>query len=113
MHAEQKKAALLAYKERKQQMGIYAVVCVPSGQTWVGQTRNLDKLQNRIWFALRLGSERPASLQDAWNTHGQDAFRYDVVAQLADAETAYPEAALKELLATWRDRLGAMSMVST
>lgn len=110
MHAEHKKEAVRAYKQRKRQMGIYAIVCVASGGTWVGQTRNLDTQQNHLWFALRLGSEHPASLQDAWNTHGQEAFRYDVVAQLADDETAYPEAALRELLATWRDRLGALTM---
>lgn len=107
MHAELKKDAIRAYKERKRLMGIYAITCSATGDTWVGQTRNLDTQQNRLWFALRLGRERPARLQETWNVHGPEAFSFETVAQLDNEDTAYPDAKLNALLALWRDRLGA------
>ena len=43
-----RKAATLAYKERKAVAGIYAVRCRASGQAWVGQTADLEKIENRL-----------------------------------------------------------------
>jgi hypothetical protein len=107
MQVNDKRDAIRAYKERKQKMGVYAVRCTATGAVWVGRSRNLAAQENRIWFALRLGSERAEGLQDAWNTHGTEAFHFEVVAKLDDADTAYPDAKLKALLAQCRDRLAA------
>ena len=76
MNSEDRKAAITAYKERKNVAGIYAVRCAASGQVWVGQTPNLDTIQNRIWFALRLGSNSNRDLQSAWSAHGGDNFAH-------------------------------------
>jgi hypothetical protein len=51
-----RKAAIAAYKERKTFAGVFAIRCKASPQAWVGQTPNLEKIQNRIWFTLRQGS---------------------------------------------------------
>ena len=56
MDKAQKKAAISAYKERDDAIGIFAVRCVPSGEAWVGPSLNLDTIRNRIWFGLRLGN---------------------------------------------------------
>ena len=48
-----RKAAIAAYKERKTIAGIFVIRCKASPQAWVGQTPNLEKVQNRIWFTLR------------------------------------------------------------
>jgi hypothetical protein len=65
MRGDEKKAAIVAYKERKSVAGIYSVRCKTSGKVWVGQSPNLDSIRNRIWFMLRLGSHRNRSLQSA------------------------------------------------
>lgn len=88
-------------------MGAYAVRCSASGECWVGTTPNLDTHQNRLWFSLRLGSERHAGLQAAWNQHGEGAFTCEVLEQLKDEDTEYPEAKLKALKAKWSEKLGA------
>lgn len=106
MKSEDKKAAIAAYKERKTVAGIYAVRCGPSGRVWVGQTPNLDTIQNRIWFALRQGSHSNRDLQQAFATHGSDSLAFEAIERLKDEELAYVRAALlKERAAHWRSTL--------
>lgn len=70
MKTEDKKAAIAAYKERKAIVGIYVVRCLTSGKIWIGQSTNLDTIQNRLWFTLRLGNHPCRDLQRAWNHVG-------------------------------------------
>jgi hypothetical protein len=108
MNSEDRKAAITAYKERKNVAGIYAVRCAASGQVWVGQTPNLDTIQNRIWFALRLGSNSNRDLQRAWSAHGGDNFAFESLERLKDEESPYVrDALLKERALHWRSMLNA------
>ncbi len=103
-----RKAAIAAYKERKTVAGIFAIRCKASSHVWVGQTPNLDKIQNRIWFTLRQGSHTCRTLQAAWTTHGPDSLTFEECERLDDEETAYiRDALLKERTLHWRKELGA------
>ena len=75
MKVDDRKAAIAAYKKRKSAAGIYAIRCVPTGQSWVGQTLNLETIQNRIWFSLRAGGHSNRELQRAWVAHGAGCLR--------------------------------------
>jgi hypothetical protein len=70
MRHDQRKAAVAAYRERKAIAGIYAVVCLVSGQRWIGRAADLDTIKNRLWFTLRQGSYPHPVLQAAWNAQG-------------------------------------------
>ena len=70
MKIDDRKAAIAAYKKRKSAAGIYAVRCAPTGESWIGQTLNLETIQNRIWFSLRAGGHSNRELQHAWTAHG-------------------------------------------
>jgi len=108
MDKSERKAAISAYKERKVAAGIFAVRCAPSGECWVGRTTDLSKIQNRLWFSLRQGSSPHASLNAAWQTHGDDAFTFEIVEELEDNESAYVrDSALKERHAHWLSELNA------
>jgi hypothetical protein len=108
MNTNARKAAIAAYKERKGVAGIYAVRCTASGEVWVGQSPNLDTVQNRIWFTLRVAGNLNRALQRAWDDHGAESFVFDVVEQLEEDDLAYSrDALLKERLAHWRSALGA------
>jgi len=108
MNRDQRKAATAAYKERKTEGGIYAVLCRPLDQRWIGRAMDLDKIQNRLWFTLRRGTSPHASLQAAWNTHGPDAFTFDVIERLEDEELAYlKDRVLAERLVHWCAAYGA------
>ena len=108
MDRDQRKAAVTAYRERKAAAGIYAVICRPSGERWVGRALDLDAVQNRLWFTLRHGSCAHRSLQAAWNAHGPGAFALDIIERLDDETLGYVrDRALKDRLAHWGSALVA------
>lgn len=103
-----RKAAIAAWKERKSVAGIFAIRCMATSQVWVGQTPDLEKIQNRIWFTLRQGSHTCRSLQTAWAAHGPDGFAFETCERLEEEESAYiREGLLKERAGHWRKALSA------
>ncbi|MEH2591756.1 GIY-YIG nuclease family protein [Bradyrhizobium sp. AZCC 1721] len=103
-----RKAAIAAYKERKTIAGVFVIRCKATSETWVGQTPNLEKIQNRIWFSLRQGSHPCCSLQAAWAAHGSDSLTFEECERLEDEETSYiRDALLKERALHWRVELKA------
>jgi hypothetical protein len=111
MDKSQRRAAIDDYKNRKVATGIYAVRCRPTGQCWVGQTQDLSKIQNRIWFSLRQNSDRIPALLSAWKEHGADAFTFEVVEELKESESDYlRQSALKERHAHWLAELKASAI---
>jgi hypothetical protein len=108
MKREQRKAAVTAYRERKAVAGIYAVVCRPSGQRWIGRALDLGTVQNRLWFTLRQGGYPHPALQTAWNQYGLDAFALDIIERLEDEELPYVrDGILKDRLSHWCSALAA------
>ena len=108
---ERRRAAIAAYKERKAAVGVYAVRCAPAGAIWVGQTRDLDKVWNRLSFSLRTGADPRPDLQAAWNAHGEAGFAFERLETLKDESLDFAlRSALDERTAFWRERLGAASL---
>ena len=108
MKTEDKKAAITGWKKRKTAPGIFAVRCAASGEVWIGQTLNLDTVQNRIWFSLRAGGHDNAGLKSAWAAHGADAFSFEPLEALEDEELSYVrDASLRERAIHWRTTLNA------
>jgi len=103
-----RKAAIAAYKERKSVAGIFAIRCEATAEVWVGQTADLEKIQNRIWFTLRQGSHPCRSLQAAWTARGPDRFAFEACERLEEEDVPYiRDALLKERALHWRTELGA------
>ena len=106
-----RKAAIAAYKERKTAVGIYVVRCEATGQAWVGQALELEKVPNRIWFTLRQGGHRCRGLQAAWNAHGAAGLTFAECERLDEDETRYiRDALLKERLLHWQSELKAKAI---
>jgi hypothetical protein len=106
-----RKAAVTAWKERKSAPGIYGIRCVPTGEVWMGQAADLATVQNRHWFALRMGSHTNRALQAAWTQHGHDALVFEVVERLSEEEDATVQASrLRNALGRWRDETGAAAV---
>jgi len=72
------------FKQRSVPCGVYAVRCSVTGQLWVGSSPNLDAVQNSLWFQLRGGLSRHASLQAGWKQHGESAFILEVLEKFDD-----------------------------
>ena len=106
-----RKAAIAAYKERKTVAGIFVIRCTATSETWVGQSPNVEKIQNRIWFSLRQGAHTCRSLQSAWTAHGPEALTFGECERLEEEEIAYVrDALLKERVLHWRTELRAMAV---
>ena len=111
MTTERRKAAIAAYKERKAAVGVFAVRCAPAGAIWVGRTRDLEKVWNRISFSLRTGADPRRDLQAAWNTHGFAGFAFEPLETLKDESLDFAlQSTLDERTAFWRNKLGAAAM---
>ena len=79
-----RKEAIREYKMRKVSRGVFAVRCKATGQAWIDSSPNLDGAKNGLWFQLREGLHRDKSLQQEWNTHGGEAFQFEVLEMLDD-----------------------------
>lgn len=101
--------AVRAFKERKVSAGVFAVRCQPTAEVWISASRNLEGQQTSLWFQLKMKSCYTRTLQDAWNTHGADAFTFEVLETVEDDQLSAMGLAdqLKILDAAWREKLGA------
>ena len=109
--AEQRKQAIADYKKRESAAGVFAIRCRATGAVWVGQALDLEKIQNRIWFTLRMGNHRNAELQRAWAAHGADNLSLETLERIKDEELAYVrDTLLKERVAHWRTQLDAAAV---
>ncbi len=108
MDSGNRKAATAAYKKRETVAGVFVVRQAPSGSAWVGYARDVDTIQNRVWFSLRTGGHTNRALQAAWNGAGESAFSFEVV-DLVDADVLgfNPEKVLRERVTAWCTELGA------
>lgn len=106
-----RKAAVLAWKERKAIIGIYALRCTASGEVWVGSSPTLDRVQNRLWFTLKMKSAKPESLQVAWDRHGEAALIFEALEQIEEKDIAFCQrATLQERRDAWAAKLGATAI---
>jgi hypothetical protein len=106
-----RKAATAAFKERKPVPGIYAVRCLPAGLVWLGQAKDMTSVQNRHWFALRMGSHTNRAMQAAWASHGEANFSFETIETLADEDDGIALASqLRDALKRWRTTLAAAAV---
>ncbi|HEY8003155.1 MAG TPA: GIY-YIG nuclease family protein [Phenylobacterium sp.] len=113
MDKPSRRQILRDYKERKVSLGIFAVRCAVTGETWIGKSRNLEQQRNGIWFGLRAGGYVNRAVQAAWTAHGEGAFSFEVLEALeTDDLSAYArDNLLKDRDAHWRTELRAAKLV--
>jgi hypothetical protein len=107
MRADEKKAAISAYKKRKVVGGIYLVRCAASGETWIGACADLSTIRNRVWFTLGLGSHPNKALQQSWFANGAAAFSLEALEPVDEEDPYFRNARLDERVEHWRDRYDA------
>jgi hypothetical protein len=111
MRLDDRKAAITAFKKRKNSAGIFAVRCKPTSEVWIGQTLNLETIQNRIWFSLRVGNNSNRDLQRAWSAHGEASFAFEPLEPLKEEELPYVrDALLRERAVYWRSMLNGLAV---
>ncbi len=111
LSAPMRRERIREYKDAFPPMGTYAVRNTATGRVWVGASRNVDGLLNRIRFELKQGSHRNASLAGEWARDGADAFSFEVLDRVKkrDDPAFDYEAELQTMLALWQAELGVGS----
>ncbi|TLS50231.1 GIY-YIG nuclease family protein [Paenibacillus antri] len=79
MDKERKKALAAEYVLSERPAGVFRLVHVESGKSFVGTAPDVNAMKNRLLFQLKMGSNWIKPLQNDWNEYGEDAFRYEVL----------------------------------
>jgi len=66
--------------------GIYIILNTENGKHYVGSSKCLRKRSKEHVYKLNSGKHSSRKLQHAWNKYGPDAFRFDVVEEVAESE---------------------------
>ncbi|WP_309630316.1 GIY-YIG nuclease family protein [Brevundimonas sp.] len=110
-HHQSRRALLAAYKDRKTVAGVFAVVCTATGEVWVGRSSHIENHRNGLWFALRHSGYPRPDLQSAWNTHGEENFRFEGLDHLSpDLSRLERDGELKRRAALWSAGLQAYAL---
>lgn len=107
MQAQQRREAIQKCKERRQVGGVCRYVHVPSGRFLLFAEPDLAAGQNRFAFMQKTGSCPHLKLQADWKGDGPQAFRLEVMEELACGEgqtAAEFRADLQALLSLWQER---------
>jgi len=59
--------------------GIYAIVCIPTNQRYVGYAVNWEKRTKSHFSKLERGVHKNKKLQDAWFLHGENNFKFELL----------------------------------
>lgn len=95
---ERRKEILADWKERHPDMGVFALVCQPTGQAWMGTSRDLSTASNRHFFQLEAGLHPNRDLSAAWKKYGKGAFTVQTVEKLEYKEEEPTREDLEALL---------------
>lgn len=82
MDVNRKKTLLAACKDRKPEMGVIAVRCTETDETFLTSATDTTAYCNRIRFQLSAGNCPNQRLQQLWRQYGQAAFSFEVVKRL-------------------------------
>ena len=86
--------------------------CSVTGNVWTDSAMDLEAMENRIWFAVRMEDRfMNKTLVAEYREHGRDAFTYEIVEKLDDdiAQMSLRDV-LKERKAHWIEKLSAQSI---
>ena len=71
--------------------GIYSIVHIESGKTYVGSSINIKQRWNKHRSALNRGIHCNPHLQNSWTKYGKDAFTFSIIEQVESADLEIKE----------------------
>lgn len=64
---------------RKKQRVVYQIVCLPTGQSYIGASENYRSRKMSHLYQLRQNKHHNILLQNAFNTHGEESFKFEII----------------------------------
>ena len=103
-----RQAAKDAFKELKVEAGVFMITCGPTGRRWVGKTKNLGAVRNRMTFSLKIDPNINPGLRADWEAHGENSLTLETLEALSVTLPSYlVMSTLKERMDFWRIARGA------
>ena len=59
--------------------GVYEILNTTNGKRYIGSATNLRQRKRQHWSELRRNCHRNKHLQNTWNKHGEEVFRFEVI----------------------------------
>lgn len=56
---------------------IYRILCVPTGESYIGQTIDINRRKNKHFSTLHRNKHENPKLQNAWNKYGEENFSFE------------------------------------
>ena len=66
--------------------GIYSITCTITNKVYIGKSINIKNRWNQHVYTLRKNNHDNSYLQNAWNTHGEENFRLDIIEETTEEE---------------------------
>ena len=79
-----KKELKASYKEKKFKAGIYQIKNLVNKKLFIGESKDLESIWNRIKFQLNMGSHRVSELQKEWKEFGESNFVYEILEEIKE-----------------------------
>ncbi len=98
MDRQRKKELLAAYRERRPEMGVIALRCEATGETFLGISQDIPAGFNSIRMKLESGYHPNRHLLDLWKQYGQAGFTFSVARTLKYDDPAADHTAELEAL---------------
>lgn len=74
------------YKQKKFKIGVFQIRNTVNGKIFIGSNVNLDAIWNRHQLQLNVGSHPSPDLQSDWKTYGEQAFKFEILAEVQQKE---------------------------
>jgi len=113
MEKARRKEVAYNYAHSHRLMGVYRLVNIENGKSFVGSSMDLGSVWNKHKFGLDIKTHIDKGLQQDWNTYGEAAFRFEILEQIKPeedfvqntAELAKYRKMLPDLEKKWLDKL--------
>ena len=100
-----KKQILEEYKNRRPEMGVIALTCRQTGESFLGASKNTQADFNSLCFKLSARGFPNRRLQELWNQYGPQGFDLTVLETLNPKELSEDEGPrLEKLRQSYLDR---------
>ena len=91
-----RKELLSDYKNMKFKIGVFQIRNTVNGKVLIDSSVNLDKIWNRHRTELIFGGHRNTVLQKEWNEFGEQAFVFEILAEVKQSDEGTEDQFKKE-----------------
>lgn len=79
MEKSKRKELSYNYVHSHREMGVYRILNIQNGKSFVGSAMNLNGVWNKHKFTLNMGGHMNKEFLAEWKQYGEDGFQYEIL----------------------------------